>query len=312
MSAAGHNHSGRSAAAPGASDRGRSRLVTALAISVFALVAELVGAKISGSLALLADAGHLLTDVAGLTVAVVAVTYATRPAPEARSYGNFRAEVLAAGINALALLAISAWVLIEALRRLQHPPEVSAGPMLVLGLVGLAANAGALLVLRPARSTSLNVRGAYLEVMGDLLGAAIVVGAAIVLATTGWKYADIVASLGMVAFMAPRALFLLRDTAHVLFEGAPADVDVASVRTRLGAVPGVVGVHDLHIWTITSGMPVLSAHVVADEAALADTCGRSGILDRLCAIVSDDFDVEHSTFQLEPAGHIDHERGAHD
>jgi cobalt-zinc-cadmium efflux system protein len=294
-----------------APDRGRRRLIVVLAISVLALVGELVGAKLSGSLALLADAGHSLTDVAGITVAVVAVTFAVRPASAARSYGNFRAEVLAALINAVALLAISAWVFVEAIDRLRHPPTVSATPMLLLGLVALAANGVALAVLRPARGASVNVRGAYLEVLGDLFGAAVVVVAAVVLATSGWRYADVVASFVMVAFMVPRAVVLLRETVHVLFEGAPPDVDVAVLKSRLGSVPGVVGVHDLHVWTITSGMPVLSAHVVAEESALSQTCGRSGILDRLCAIVGDDFDVEHSTFQLEPAGHLNHERGAH-
>jgi cobalt-zinc-cadmium efflux system protein len=308
MTGPSHGHL-TTAGSPSATHRGR--LAAVLAILVVALVAELVGGLVSGSLALLADAGHLLTDAVAVTVALVAVTVAQRPAPEQRSYGNYRVEILAALVNGVLLLLVCAVVAVEGVRRLADPGTVDAGPMFVVGLVGFAAAGSAYLLLRDGQAHSLNVRGAYLEVLGDLLGAAAVVVAAVVIATTGWVRVDPVASLLIAALILPRAVALLRAALHVLVEGTPADVDLQELREHLTAVPGVLEVHDLHVWTITSGMPVLSAHVVvADEPALA-ACGSDGVLDRLTACVGDHFDVAHSTFQIEPAGHARHEHAAH-
>jgi cobalt-zinc-cadmium efflux system protein len=302
-----HGHSHASAAA---GHRGRLSLVLGITLAV--LGAEIVGGLVSGSLALLADAGHLFTDAVGIGIALGAVTMAQRPAPASRSYGNFRVEILAALVNGVLLLVVCAAVLIEVLRRLAHPGNVSPLPMLVLGLLGLLANGAAVLVLREGQGVSVNVRGAYLEVMGDFVGSAAVIVAAIVIRTTGWTRADVVASLAIAVLIVPRAIGLLREAVHVLFESTPADVDLEELRSHLASVPGVVEVHDLHVWTITSGMPMLSAHVVVEPAAMAEACGASGVLDQLCACVGDHFDLEHSTFQLEPAGHEAHEHAAHD
>jgi len=302
-----HGHDHVSAAG---SHRGRLALV--LGITVTVLAAEVVGGVVTGSLALLADAGHLLTDAVGIGIALGAVVLAHRPAPAVRSYGNFRVEILAALVNGVLLLVVSAAVLVEVVLRARNPAEVDAGPMLVIGVLGLAANGAAVLVLRQGQSASLNVRGAYLEVLGDLVGSVAVIVAALVILGTGWQQADVAASLLIAVLIIPRAVGLLRAAVHVLFESTPDGVDLDELRAHLAAVPGVVEIHDLHVWTITSGMPVLSAHVVVEPAAMAQACGASGVLDRLCACVGDHFDVEHSTFQLEPAGHEAHERAAHD
>jgi cation diffusion facilitator family transporter len=302
-----HTHDHSSAAAGH-----RGRLAVVLGITLAVLVAEVVGGLLSGSLALLADAGHLFTDAVGIAIALGAVALAQRPAPASRSYGNFRVEILAALVNGVLLLVVCAAVLVEVARRIGHPGEVKAGPMLVLGLLGLLANGAAVLVLRQGQSESLNVRGAYLEVMGDFVGSVAVIAAAVVIWATGWPRADVLASLAIAVLIVPRAIGLLRDAVHILFESTPAGVDLDELRTHLVAVPGVVEIHDLHVWTITSGMPVLSAHVVVEPEAMAEACGSTGVLDRLCACVGDHFDVEHSTFQLEPAGHDAHEHAAHD
>ncbi len=295
-----------------AAGRHRGRLVLVLAITVAVLVAEVVGGLLSGSLALLADAGHLLTDAVGIGLALAAVTLAHRPAPASRSYGNFRVEILAALVNGILLLMVCAGVLVEVARRITHPGPVSAGPMLVLGVLGLVANGVAVMALRQGQTDSLNIRGAYLEVLGDLIGSVAVIVAAVVIAVTGWRRADVLASLAIAVLIVPRAIGLLRAAVHVLFESTPEGVDLDDLRAHLAAVPGVVEIHDLHVWTITSGMPVLSVHVVVEPGAMAEACGASGVLDRLCACVGDHFDVEHSTFQLEPAGHEAHEHAAHD
>ena len=303
----GHGHHHASAA-----DGHRGRLLAVLSITVAVLVAEVVGGMVSGSLALLADAGHLLTDVVGIGIALGAVTLANRPAPAVRSYGNFRVEILAALVNGVLLLVVCSAVLVEAVRRLGNPGQVSAGPMFVIGVLGLVANGAAVLVLHPGQGHSLNVRGAYLEVLGDLVGSVAVIVAAVVIWATGWDGADVVASLAIAVLIIPRAVGLLRAAVHVLVESTPEGVDLDELRAHLVAVPGVVEVHDLHVWTITSGMPVLSAHVVVEPATMAVACGSTGILDRLGACVGDHFDVEHSTFQLEPTGHGEHEHAAHD
>jgi cobalt-zinc-cadmium efflux system protein len=290
----------------------RGRLVVVLAITVVVLVAEVVGGLLSGSLALLADAGHLLTDTVGIGLALGAVALAHRPAPASRSYGNFRVEILAALVNGVLLLVVCAAVLVEVVRRLVEPANVLPGPMFVLGILGLLANGAAVLVLRQGQAESLTLRGAYLEVLGDAVGSAAVIGAAVVIWLTGWDRADIVASVVVAALIAPRAVGLLRAAVAVLFESTPPGVDLDELRAHLASVPGVLEIHDLHVWTITSGMPVLSAHVVVEPGAMVETCGTGGVLDRLGACVGEHFDVEHSTFQIEPAGHGAHEHAAHD
>ena len=285
----GHDH--ESAAA---SHRGR--LVAVLALSLTILGVELIGSAVANSLALLADAGHVLTDVLGIALALVAIRLAQRPATSGRTFGYLRLEILAAVTNAFLLFAIAAVVLFEAWKRLSEPPQIDSGPMLAFALVGLAANGVSLLLLRNAQKESLNMRGAYLEVMGDLAGSVAVIVAAVVIAVTGWTGADIVASVLIGLLILPRTFSLLRDATNVLLEATPKGVDMEHVRAHILEAPGVVDCHDLHAWAITSGMNVVSAHVI-----LADGVDPAVTLDALCACLSDDFDIEHSTFQLETA-----------
>lgn len=293
-----------------ATGRHRKRLVIVMIITLAVFVAEVVGGVLSGSLALLADAGHMLTDSAGLVIALIASVLAARPATSARTYGLQRTEVLAALVNGVLLVAIAGWVLVQAVQRWRDPAEVSSGLMLGVALVGIAANVVGLLVLRGGKDESLNLRGAYLEVLGDLIGSVAVVVAAMVILTTGWTRADAIASVLVVCLIVPRAWALIRDVVDVLLEATPRGVDLATVRTHIEETPGVVEVHDLHVWTITSGLPVLSAHVVVAREHLAR--GRSGeILDSLGSCLGEHFDVAHCTFQLEPEGHRAHEPAHH-
>ena len=292
---AGHGHG-----SPSAGGRHRTRLLVVLGITSVVLVAELVGAWLSGSLALLADAGHMLTDVAGVGLAVLAVTLAARPATAGRTFGYYRLEILAAARNAVLLFGIALFILVEAWQRWQDPTEVEGGIMLVFASVGLAANLIGLLILRSGAKESLNVKGAYLEVLGDLLGSLAVIAAAVVITATGWLRADPLASVLVALMILPRTWVLLREAVDVLLESAPPGIDLEQVREHILETPGVVDAHDLHAWTITSGMPVLSVHVAVEEAALA--AGTGPILGELARCLEEHFDVEHSTIQIEPAG----------
>jgi cation diffusion facilitator family transporter len=302
----GHGHDHGTAAAGH-----RGRLAVVLGLTVAVLVAEVIGAALSGSLALLADAGHMATDALGIGLALGAVTLAQRAPRGRRTFGWQRLEILAAVANGVLLLGVCAFVLVEAVRRIGDPPEIASGTMLGIAAAGLAVNLIGLAVLRSGRNDSLNVRGAYLEVLGDALGSVAVVVAAVVISTTGWTPADTVASLAVGALVLPRAWQLLREALDVLLEAAPRGVDLDRVREHMKGVDGVLDVHDLHAWTITSGMPVLSAHVVVtDEALEAGHGGR--ILDALCSCLGSHFDVDHCTFQLEGEHHADHEAPVHD
>jgi cobalt-zinc-cadmium efflux system protein len=288
----------------------RRRLMVVLVITFVVLIAEVIGGLIAGSLALPADAGHMLTDSTGLIMALIAAALATRAATVRRTFGLQRAEVLAALANALLLVGVAVWVLIMAVERLRNPAEIRSGLMLAVAVVGVLANLAGLLVLRPAQSTSLNMRGAYLEVFGDLVGSLAVIIAAVLILITGWTPFDAIASLAIVVLIIPRAWSLLRDVVDVLLEATPHGVDLDEVREHIRRVRGVVDVHDLHAWTITSGVPVLSAHVIVDHACISE--GRSGeVLDRLGECLGGHFDVSHCTFQLEPVGHQEHEAAHH-
>jgi cobalt-zinc-cadmium efflux system protein len=303
---AGHSH-GPSVSAGG---QHRSRMLIVLALTTTVLVAEVIGGWITGSLALLADAGHMFTDVAGITLAILAVTFASRPATDTRTYGYYRLEILAAVINAVLLFGVAAFILVEAWRRWSEPPDVEGGLMLAFATVGLVANLIGVAILRSGSKESLNVKGAYLEVLGDTLGSAAVIVAALVIALTGWERADIVASVLVAAMILPRTWTLLREATDILLEAVPKGTDLAAIRQHILDTPGVLDAHDLHVWTLTSGMPVLSVHVVVDETVLADNSGGQ-VLDALGECLAHHFDVEHCTFQLEPAGHADHEHARH-
>lgn len=272
----------------------RRRLTAVFGLTLSFFVVEVVGGIVTNSLALLADAGHMLTDVAGIGLALVAIRLASRPASTERTFGWYRVEILVAVINTVVLFGVAAFVLFEAWRRLMEPPEVAGGLMLAVALAGMAANGVSLWLLRDAQARSLNMRGAYLEVLGDLLGSAAVVVAAVVIALTGFEQADAIASAVIGLMIVPRTWRLLRDAVDVLLEATPKGVDLHEVRRHILEADGVIDVHDLHAWTITSGMNVVSAHVVVQQEA-----DPAGVLDRLCGCLSEDFDVEHSTFQLE-------------
>ena len=272
----------------------RNRLVGVFGLTFAVFVIEIVGGLISNSLALLADAGHMFTDVFGIGLALAAIGIAGRPATDSRTFGFLRFEILAAAVNAVLLFGVAAFVLFEAWQRLSDPPEVSSGLMLAVAVVGLGANAISLWVLRKAQGDSLNMRGAYLEVLGDLAGSAAVIVAALIISLTGWQQADAVASAVIGLLILPRTWGLLREAVDILLEATPKGVDLEAVRSHIVGAAGVVDVHDLHVWTITSGVNVVSAHVV-----LADGAEAPSVLDDLCRCLSGDFDIEHSTFQLE-------------
>jgi len=277
-----------------AANRGRLLAVFGLTLAIFAV--EAIGGYAANSLALLADAGHMLTDVAGIGLALLAIWIGSRPPDHERSFGYQRLEILAAVVNALLLFGVGAFILVEAIRRLASPPEVESGLMIAVALVGLAGNGVSLWLLRDAQSESLNVRGAYLEVLSDFAGAGAVIVAGLVIAATGVTTADAIASILIGLLIFPRTWRLLRDAVDVLLEATPKGLDMALVRSHILEAPGVIECHDLHVWTITSGMNVVSAHVIVDpEARPAE------VLDHLCECLAGFFDIEHSTFQIETA-----------
>jgi len=292
----GHSNGGSVAAG----HRGRLRLVLAITLAI--LAAEVAGALLSGSLTLLADAGHMLMDAGGLALALLAISFGQRSPSQARTFGYLRLEILAAALNALLLFAVAVLVIVEAIRRLIHPPQVASGIMLAFGIAALCGNACSLLLLRTGQGESLNLRGAFLEVLSDFLGAAAVIVAAAVIEVTGFERADPIASLAIGVLIIPRTWQLLRQATDVLLEATPKDVDLEEIRRHMLATRGVIDVHDLHAWTITSGVNVLSAHVVVSDEALGGP-----VLDQLGGCLADHFDIEHSTFQIEPPGHRDHE-----
>jgi len=297
----GHDHSH---AAGRAEDRARLRLV--LVITATVMIVELIGAWVAGSLALLADAGHMATDAAAIVLALGASYVATRPAGPRSTFGLHRAEILAATVNALVLLVVCGYLAYAGISRLAEPTTVEAGPLIGFALVGLAANAVSLAILNRSETGSLNLRGAATEVLADLLGSVLAVAAGVVIWLTDFQRADPIASLVIAVLILPRSLHLLKDSVVILLEIAPKGLDLDDVRDHLAGVPGVVDVHDLHAWTITSGMPSLSAHVTVTDAAL-EQYGVGGILDRLCQCTSEHFDIDHATFQVEPESHREHE-----
>jgi cobalt-zinc-cadmium efflux system protein len=300
--------------AHGTGQRHSGRLWAALVLLAVLMLVEALGALLTGSLALLSDAGHMFTDVLGIGMALAAITAARhagapqRAAPQQagradagpaqqRTFGLYRLEVLAALGNALLLFGVAIFVLVEASRRFTAPPEVRAGPMLAVAAAGLAANLVAFALLRGGARESLNVRGAYLEVLGDLFGSAGVIVAAAVIALTGWQYADPIVAVAVGLFILPRTWQLARAAVRILVQAAPAHLDVTAVRRCLADVPGVLDVHDLHVWTLTSGMEVASAHLTLDPRAQVGP-----VLAAARESLQDDFRIEHATLQVEPAG----------
>jgi cobalt-zinc-cadmium efflux system protein len=306
---AGHaGHAGHSHGPDTSADR--RYLVTALVLLAVFMLGEVVTAVLSGSLALLSDAGHMLSDVGSIAAALWAARLADRPAAGAWTFGWKRAEILSAAGNGITLLVVSGIVAVEAVTRLIHPPAVEGVPVVAVAGAGIAVNIAATWVLAKGGRSGLNVQGAFRHVLTDLYGFIGTMIAGIIILAAGWTRADAVASLVVVALMLKAAWELLRDSGRILLEAAPKDMDLDDVRAHLLATDHVQGLHDLHAWTVTSGLPALSAHVVVD-----DTCFTGGhaprLLDQLQACISGHFDVEHSTFQFEPAAHAGHEQGTH-
>ena len=302
-----HGHGGGHSHFPGA-DADRRYLLIALGLLAAFMLAEVTVAVVSGSLALLSDAGHMLSDVGAIAAALWAIRLAARPAAGAWTFGWKRAEILSAAGNGITLLVISGIVAVEAVNRLIHPPAVDGGPVVAVAAIGIAVNIAAAGVLARANRSSLNIAGAFRHVLTDLYGFIGTVIAGVIILATGWTRADAIASLVVIALMLKASWELLRDSGRILLEAAPADMDLDEVRTHLLATGHVHDVHDLHIWTVTSGLRALSAHVVVD-----DSCFHDGhvprLLDELQACLLGHFDLEHSTFQLEAAAHAGHETG---
>ena len=284
---AGHQHgSARSANA--------RALMTALALTGGFLVVEVVGGIVTGSLALISDAAHMLTDTIGLAIALAATKIAARPADRRRSFGYQRFEILAAAFNAVILFAVAGYILYEGYRRLIEPPQVQSIAMLAVAVLGLAVNLIAMRLLDAGKQSSLNVKGAYLEVWSDMLGSLGVIAAAIVIWLTKWVWVDAVVAIGIGLWVLPRTWSLLKETVNVLLEGVPDGIDLDAVEAALNTLPGVSNVHDLHVWALSSDSPSLSAHVVLAGGGVADLVRRAAeeALDRR-------FHITHVTLQME-------------
>ncbi len=292
----GHAHSHSPAAG------NKKKLAFVFGLTLLYLIAEVIGGLLTHSLALLADAGHMLTDVAGLGLALFAIKFAERPATPERTYGFYRVEILAAVVNAVVLLGISLFVLYEAYERFRNPPQVESKAMLLVAVIGLAVNIGGFLILREGSQESLNMKGAYFEVLSDMLTSIGVIIAGAVMLATGWYYADPLISAGIGLFIFPRTWVLLKEAVGVLLEGTPADVNLTALREAIGNVTGVAGVHDLHVWSLTSGVNALSVHAV-----LADGAKHDEVLAAVRECVTHDFKIAHATIQVERQGCAEHE-----
>ncbi len=279
---------------PTAAARSRGTLTVTLALTVVFLLVEVAGALWTGSLALMADAGHMLTDVGGIGLALFAIWVAARPPTPEKTYGYYRAEILAALLNALVLLVVAGAILVEAYRRLLAPPEVAGGPMLAVAALGFAVNGACAWLLRDEAGASLNVRAVYLDVFVDAVSSAAVMAAAAVVLLTGWRLADPLASAAIALVIVPRTWGLLRQAVNVLLEGTPPHLDLAVIDAAMQRVPGVRRVHDLHVWTLTSGHEAMSAHVVVGDVGESDR-----LLRELHEVLHARFGIDHTTIQLE-------------
>jgi cobalt-zinc-cadmium efflux system protein len=271
------------------------------------MVAEIVGGLLTGSLALISDASHMATDVFGISMAIVAIRFGRRPYDAFRTFGYQRFEILAAMANAVILFAIGFYILIEAFRRLSSPPEIQSTAMLIVALIGLAVNLFAMRVLASGKEESLNLKGAYLEVWSDLLGSIGVIGAAIVIRFTGWTIVDTIVAVAIGFWVFPRTWVLLKEATNVLLEGVPKGIALESVRAAISNVAGVTGVHDLHVWSLTSGRMCLTAHVVAP----VDASEQEALMAAVRGMLHERFGIDHVTLQLEQTPCPDGAEGVH-
>jgi cobalt-zinc-cadmium efflux system protein len=295
----GHDHAHSHAPSLRSGARHKGRLLAALAVLATAMVVEVVAAFAANSLALLSDAGHMLTDVAGLAMALAAIHVADRAASDGpRTFGLYRLEILAALANAVLLFAVAIYVVVEAVRRWGDPLDVLVGPMLVVAIVGLVANVVAFALLRAGSKESLNVEGAYLEVLSDLVGSVGVIAAAVVIGVTDWAWVDPAVGVAIGVFILPRTWRLGAQAVRVLVQAAPPGLDLVGLETTLRGLDGVVDVHDLHVWTLTSEMDVASVHLMVCEGT--DT---HAVLDRARVVMRDQHGIDHATLQIEPDTH---------
>lgn len=274
--------------------RHKRRLIMVLGLTATYVVVEVIGAFLSGSLALLADSGFMLSDVAGLALSLFAVKFAERSATPERTYGYYRVEILAALINAVALIFISIYIFYAAYLRFLDPPAVASRGMFLVAVVGLGVNATGVLILRRASEDSLNIKGAYYEVLSDMISSVGVIAASVVMWTTGWYYADPLISVAIGIFILPRTWVLLRDAVGVLLEGTPSGVNLTALRESIAGLTGVAGVHDLHVWALTSGVNAMSVHVVS-----ADGMSHGEVLADIHRVVREEFQISHVTVQVE-------------
>ena len=287
------------------SGKNKKKLKLVLGFTALYLLAEVAGGIITGSLALLADAGHMLTDVGGLALALIAINLAERPANEQRSYGYYRAEILAALTNAVILIVISIYILYEAWLRFSDPPKVESKMMLIVAAIGLLVNIAGMMILRKGSGDSLNMKGAYFEVLSDMLTSVGVIVAGVIMLTTGWYYADPILSSLIGLFILPRTWTLLKESVGILLEGTPKDIDIQKLRQSTAKLKGVAGIHDLHVWVLTSGVNAMSVHVVLEEGQRADT-----VLKTVQQHIKSNFNISHTTIQVE--GQDFEEEATHD
>lgn len=288
-----------------AAAQNRRGLKITFALTFTYFIVEVIGGVLTNSLALLADAAHMLTDVVGLALALFAIWMAQKPATPQKTYGYYRVEILAALANAIILFGVSFYILYEAYRRFQQPPEVASLPMLVVAVVGLGINLIGLFILREGAQGSLNVKGAFLEVVSDALGSVGVIIAALIMWATGWYYADPIFGVLIGLFIFPRTWKLLAQAVNILLEATPAHINIAAVEQAMLKVHGVEAVHDLHVWTITSGMDALSTHVVLADASESQTPSR--ILETITARLKEEFGIDHTTIQIEHSSRRENE-----
>ena len=286
----GHGHAHQISA----SGKNKKPLMIVLGLTTAYMLAEVAGGLLTNSLALLADAGHMLTDVGGLALALMAIKFAERPATPERTYGYYRVEILAALTNAIVLIGISLYILYEAYERFRNPPEVQSGTMLLIASIGLAINVAGVFILRSGSKESLNMKGAYFEVLSDMLTSVGVIIAGVIMLTTGWYYADPIISAGIGLFIFPRTWALLKDAVGVLLEGTPSDVNITSLRETLSKLEGIAEIHDLHVWSLTSGVNALSVHAV-----LARGFEHDDVLARVHECCTTEFKIAHITAQTE-------------
>jgi cobalt-zinc-cadmium efflux system protein len=283
----------------------RRALIITFALTLSYFIIEVVGGFLTNSLALLADAAHMLTDVFGLGLALFATWKSQKPATPEKTYGYYRFEILAAAANAVVLFFISFYILYEAYRRFREPPAVASLPMILIAVVGLGVNLAGMWILRSGAKESLNVQGAFLEVVSDALGSVGVIIAGIIMLATGWYYADPIFSVLIGVFILPRTWRLLKQAVNVLLEGTPAHINLASLEKAMLEVRGVAGIYDLHVWTITSGMEAISAHVVLSDDNEPQTAPT--VLEAVSALLKKEFGIDHSTIQIEHSDRRDKE-----